>query len=136
MAQRIQTYSVTCPANTAQAAAIETELSMRPGIVRAVRIIIPPGHAGLTGIALAQAHQVMIPASGSVFIQGDDRDPRFELENFLDADTWSALTYNTDAEFSHTWFLEFEVDEIQAPVQVGQGPIAVSDIYAAGAAAA
>ena len=136
MAQRIQTYAVTCQPGTTQANAVEQALPMLPGIVRAVRIIIPPGHAGLTGIALAQAHQVIIPATGNVWISGDDRDPRFELENYLDADTWSAWVYNTDAEFSHTWYLEMEVDEIVLPVTPGSRPIAVADIYAAAAASA
>lgn len=135
MAQRIQTYVVTVPPSTQQVDAVEVELPMAPGIVRAVRVIIPPGHAGLTGIALAQAHQVVIPVIGSAWIKGDNRDPRFELENYLDADTWSAFAYNTDAAYQHSFYLEFEVDELEAPIVAGRPPVVMPDIYAAAPAA-
>jgi hypothetical protein len=131
VAQRIESYQVTCPAGTTQANAIEVRLPMSPGIVRQVDLRIPPGHIGLTGIALAQAHQVIIPASGATWIIGNDDRISWELENFLDADTWSAFVYNTDAKYSHSWYVRMLVDEIEAPTSAGFGPIAVGDIYAA-----
>lgn len=134
MAQRVEIATVTCPVNITQANAIETPIVFRVGIVRAIRIVIPPGHAGLTGIALAQAHQIIIPSAGSQWVIGDNRDPRFPLENYLDAPNWSAFTYNLDTAYQHSWHLEIEVDEIEYNPSAGGTPIAVPDIYSASAA--
>ena len=131
MAQRVEIFQVTAAAGTLQSAAAETPLEMAPGIVRELEIIIPSGHAGLTGLAIAQAHQIIIPSKGSVWIIGDGEPIRWPLDNFLDADTWSAYSYNTDPLFPHSWYLRFLVDEIEAPVTAGSTPIAVQDIYAA-----
>lgn len=132
MAQRIELFTVTAQPGTTQAAAQETELPFAQGVVRGVQIVIPAGHAGLTGLAIAQAHQVIIPASGTTWIIGDNESIRWPLENYLDADTWSAFSYNTDAVYPHSWYLRFLVDEIEAPTPgSGKPPIAVSDIYAA-----
>lgn len=131
MAQRIEIAKVTCPAGIAQANAIEVPIVFNVGIVRAVRVVIPPGHAGLTGIALAQAHQTVIPIKGTAWIIGDNRSPRFPLENYLDVTGWSAFVYNTDGAYQHSWNLEFELDEIAAPTVPGTAPIAVGDIYSA-----
>lgn len=131
MAQRVEIFQVTAAAGTQQAAAAETILEMTPGIVRQLEIVIPPGHAGLTGIAIAQAHQIILPRKGNVWIIGDDDKITWPLENFLDADTWSAFAYNTDAVFPHSWYLRFLLDEIEAPIATGSTPIAVQDIYAA-----
>lgn len=137
MAQRVEILSVTCPVSTPQASAIETELPFNIGIVREVEIVIPPGHAGLTGLAIAQAHQIIIPATGTDWIIGDDDYIKWPLENYLDADTWSAFTYNTDAFYPHSWQIRFLVDELDANVPAGStGPIAVGDIYAAATASA
>lgn len=116
MAQRIETRTATCPANTAQADAIEIDLSFDPGTVVEVDILIPAGHSGETGIALAQAHQVAIPYSGNDWIIGDDDRIRWPLEDFLSSGAWSAFTYNTDVTHPHSWYIRFLIDEIAAPV--------------------
>lgn len=132
MAQRIEIFTVTAQPNTPQSSAVEVELSFAQGIVRQIEIVIPAGHAGLTGLAIAQAHQVVIPASGATWIIGDNEPIKWPLENYLDADTWSAFAYNTDAVYPHSWYLRFLIDEIEAPsVSAPRGPIAVGDIYAA-----
>lgn len=136
MAQRVEIFQVTCPPNTPQASAPETLLSMLPGIVRTMQIIVPPGHNGLTGLAIAQAHQVIIPASGSTWIIGDDDKIDWPLDGYLDADTWSAFAYNLDPVYPHSWYLRMLVDELQSPVSPGASPIPVTDIYAATGAGA
>lgn len=134
MAQRVEIFKVTCNANTAQSAAVETVLTFDPGIVREVEIVIPDGHAGLTGIALAVAHQVTIPATGTAWIVGNDEVVRWPLDKYLNTGAWSAFAYNTDITNSHSWYLRFLIDEIAPPVSLTlPAPVAAGAIVGAGA---
>ena len=133
MADRVEIRSVTCPAATAQTAAIETDLTFPAGVVREVEIIIPSGHAGVTGIALAQAHQIVIPASGNTWIISDDEEIKWPLDNFLNSGSWSAFTYNKDATNPHSWYLRFLIDEIGTTVASTQvTPLSAAVIIGAG----
>lgn len=135
MAQRVEISSVTCPANTAQANAIETSLAFNPGIVREVEIVIPAGHAGVTGLALANAHQIIIPASGNVWIIGDDDVLRWPLDGYINSGAWSAFTYNTDFANPHSWYFRWLIDEIVLTTQsVLPVPLSTSQIMAVGGA--
>lgn len=116
MAQRVEIRQVTSAAGTAQSAAVETNLSFDPGIVRAIEILIPAGHAGETGIAIAQAHQIIIPYDGTDWIIGDDNLLTWPVDDYLQTGSWSAFTYNTDAFNDHTWYVRFHVDELGAAV--------------------
>ena len=134
-ADRVEIRAVTCPPNTLQAAALETDLTFNPGEVIRIEIVIPPGHAGATGLAIAQAHNVCIPASGSVWIISDDETIIWPVEDFLNNGAWSAFTYNLDQLNPHTWYLRFLVRENQ-PQAATQAPatpdVTAEDITAAG----
>lgn len=134
MADRVELFAVSCPAGTAQANAIETDLSFAPGIVVGVEIIIPSGHAGYTGLAIAQAHSIVIPASGSVWIIGDDDEIKWPLDGYLNSGSWSAFTYNTDVTNGHSWYLRFLVNEIPSVTRVPvPAPLSTGAIMSAGA---
>lgn len=133
MADRVEIFSVTCAANVAQSAAIETNLSFPPGYAREVEIVIPAGHAGVTGIAIAQAHQIIIPSSGNTWIISDDEIIRWPLSNYSDSGSWSAFTYNNDATNPHSWYLRFLIDEINVGVTATRiTPLSAAAIVAAG----
>lgn len=134
MAQRVESRVVTCPAGTTEADATEADLSFQAGVVRQVEILIPDGHAGQTGIAIAQAHQVIIPATGTDWIIGNDDRIKWDIADFLDTGEWSAFVYNNGA-YPHSWYLKFLVDELPA-VAVTPTPaqVPVGDIMLAGAA--
>lgn len=134
MAQRVEIRQVTSPAGTAQASAAETDLSFDPGIVQAIEILIPAGHAGETGIAIAQAHQVIIPYDGADWIIGDDNLLTWPVSDYLQTGSWSAFTYNADQFNDHTWYVRFHVDGLGA-VTTFAAPQALSAaaIMAAGA---
>ena len=129
MADRVEVKSATCPAGTLQANAIEVDLSFTPGIVTEVEIVIPWGHAGLTGLAIAQAHSIIIPASGDVWISGDDDVIRWPVDNYLNSGSWSAFVYNLDVSNPHSWYFRFLVNEIPdrrplvAPLPLTSGAI-------------
>lgn len=135
MAQRVEISSVTCPANTTQANALEVNISFNPGIVREVEIVIPAGHAGVTGLALAQAHQIIIPSSGNIWIIGDDDVLRWPLDGYMNTGSWSAFVYNTDFANAHTWYFRWLIDEILLTTQsMLPVPLSASQIMAAGGA--
>lgn len=132
MAQRIEIAAVSCPANTPQANAIEVDMSFDPGNVARVDIVIPDGHAGVTGLALAQAHQVIIPASGSAWIVGNDELIVWPLQGYLNNGSWSAFAYNLDPSNAHAWYLRFLVNELGAPAPTVPAPLPVASIMSAG----
>jgi hypothetical protein len=105
-----------------QSAAIERNTSFNPGIVRELEIVIPAGHAGVTGIAIAQAHQVVIPATGNVWIIGDDEVIRWPLDGYANSGQWSAFVYNTDFANPHSWYVRWLIDEISLTLPVTPRP--------------
>lgn len=132
MPERVEIFTITCPANTAQANAIEQPLAMTPGEVETVEIVIPRGHVGITGLAIAYAHTIVIPNAGAAFIIGDSEKMVWPLANYGNTGAWSAFVYNGDNR-AHLWQLRFHVWEIElsrpAPIQF---PIPRADIYDAG----
>lgn len=134
MAQRVEIEVVTCAAGTLQAAPTETDLTFAPGIVREVEIVIPDGHQGETGLGLAVAHQVIIPATGNNWLVGNDEVVRWPLSNYPDTGAWSAFTYNSDPTYDHSWYLRFLIDELsgQASIPPAPQPLGVGTIMAAG----
>lgn len=131
---RVELFKVTCPPLTAQAAAIETLLIFPPGIVREWEIVIPDGHAGVTGLALAQAHQIVIPARGANWIVSNDEKINWPYRDVLNNGAWSAFAYNTDPINPHSWYLRALVAEnpIAQAAQLAT-ILDVQDILAAGA---
>lgn len=123
---------MTCVAATTEADAIETDLSFQAGTVRQVDILIPDGHAGQTGIAIAQAHQVIIPATGPNWIIGNDDRIKWDIADYLDTGEWSAFVYN-NGDYPHSWYLRFLVDELPTVVTVPTpAQVPVGDIMLAG----
>lgn len=106
-----------------------------PGIPRKLTIVIPAGHAGLTGIAAGYGHQPVIPDNAGSYIQGDDDVVHLELSNYPAGPQWSVFMFNLDPE-AHSWQVRFEFDEIiGATIDTTTVPIAPDDITAAGDAA-
>lgn len=122
MASRVETFDVECAAETAAASPVEVATAFPPGLVEKVWVVIPAGHAGLTGIALAVAHEPVVPrqtrkAPGESwrFIEGDNESIPFDLDNYPDSGAWSAWLFNTDA-IVHRWQLRFEINELPRPL--------------------
>jgi hypothetical protein len=134
VAQRIEIFQVTCPPNTPQSAMLEADMTFNPGTVTGVEIIITDGHAGLTGLGLALAHQVVIPASGDVWIVGNDEKIAWPLDGYLNNGAWSAFIYNLDLVNPHGWQIRFLIDELAAGAGTATiTPLSPDDILAAAA---
>lgn len=133
MAERVAHFTVTAPASTPQASPLEVALTFAPAVVDTVEIVVPSGHAGLTGIALAQGHRAIIPEQTGTFIIADDEVIRWPLEGYLNNGAWQAFVFNTDV-FGHSWHVRFLLSLIRpapaavlpapelAPIEDGLGP--------------
>lgn len=69
---------------------------------------IPPGHADVTGIALIDSGQFIIPLQqgGMAWVQGDDEHYSFNYGKQLGS-TVSVGYYNNSTLFAHGWVLYF-----------------------------
>lgn len=107
---RLLVYDVTC--NASVAAATPTEVATVPlslYYVSRVTIVIPDGHAGLTGIALAFGHQPVIPYNAGAYISGNDEIIPYDLSDAFPAGvSWSVFVCNLDTG-PHTWETRWEL---------------------------
>lgn len=134
MPDLVEVYNVTCAANITAAAPTEVAL-FNGGLftVRKVTIIIPDGHSGLTGIAIAFGHQPVIPRNLGAFISGNDESIPYDLTGYPDGVAMSAFVCNLDSQ-PHVWQLRFEFDVLRAPpVQRPIPTVTPEQILAAGA---
>ena len=132
MPDRVEFFDITCPANTPPSAAVEVGFNYYPGVPRKVTIIIPDGHAGLTGIALGYGHQPVIPRTAGAFISSNDEHIPLDLTNYPAGPLWSAFVCNNDTQ-SHVWGVMLELDEIPAaPNLDNQTPLPATAIYQTG----
>lgn len=114
MADRIPAFRVTVPAGTAVAAPVTVDVSFPQATVTEIEIVIPDGHAGFTGLALAQAQQQVIPDNDGNWIISNDEKIRWPVANTLDNGNWQAVMYNTDV-YDHSFYVRFLLDNPTAP---------------------
>jgi hypothetical protein len=108
---RIEAFQVAVAAGVAAAAPTSTDISFHPGDVVGIEIIVPPGHLGLTGIQLANAHTPIVPYTAGAFIIANDEKIEWALQSGANAGNWQAITYNTDV-FPHDFYVRFLVLEL------------------------
>ena len=136
MADLLYVYDVTCAASIAASAAIEVAcVSAGLYSVTKVRIVIPDGHSGLTGIALAFGHNPVIPANQGAFISGNDETYDYELGDYPPGVAWSVFLCNNDTQ-AHIWETRWECNLLtDTPTALPQTPVTPMDIYTAAATA-
>lgn len=111
MVSRLYPAVVTVPAGTAIAAPFSQAMPMEDGKLVSIRLVIPDGHAGLTGIRFTRAGTQIIPYSETIswIISNDDK-----IEIAYDGDMsitgLVAVAYNTDI-FDHTFYVLARVDD-------------------------
>lgn len=109
MADDIRTFTVTVPVGTLESAPQETPLALPLAVVERLDILIPSGHSGETGIALAMSGTQVIPHEESNWIVGNGSEISFPLEDYPESGDWSALAFNADV-FEHSFHLRFLLD--------------------------
>lgn len=112
MAHRVEVFALSAPAGTLPSAPVERLMTFAPGEVELLEIDLPPGHAGFTGLQIAQAHQPILPRTVGAWLTGDGQTFKFETHGYLNNGYWSAFLYNQDTNV-HTWTVTFHIREIE-----------------------
>lgn len=107
-ASRVEIFDVTAPAATPKAAPLEVATPWQQGDLVGVEIVIPAGHAGLTGLRLAAAHAQVLPYTAGAWIVGNDEKIEWELASYITTGAWSAFVYNSDV-VDHTFHVRYRV---------------------------
>lgn len=117
MATRVYAFTATCPAGTPASAPVAQVTSFPPVPVEAIELIVPDGHSGLTGIAIQQAHQAVIPLNAGQFLITNDEKMNFPVQDYLDNGDWQVIMYNTDV-YPHSFYLRFLCQDAPGPLAV------------------
>jgi hypothetical protein len=93
-----------CPANTSIDGATLTKVAISTVTLWRAEFRIPPGHAGLTGIALFDSGTCIVPFvdAGDAWLIGDDDLLEYNYGKML-GDNVYLRTYNTDDTYDHGW---------------------------------
>ena len=115
----------TCPKNTAEANYTLTPVPINLCQLWRAEFRIPPGHQGLTGIALWDSGAFIIPySSGSpAWLVGDDDDLTYPYDKELGVNVQLA-TYNTDDTYDHGWQVRLVYTPMSA-INAEEEPIVV-----------
>lgn len=96
---------ITVPKNTSSEAPEKFELVIQFGVIHRIEIIIPTGHAGLTGVRLLRGLHQIAPTSGSEWFLGDD--VHLSYAEFVEIDdtpfSISVEAYNEDDTYAHSF---------------------------------
>lgn len=106
---------VTTPANTASSFPQSTNFLVGPGVVERIEVVVPAGHAGLTGIAFEWGGRQVVPYEGGEWLTGNDDKISVDLGLYVQATPLRVRTYNTDEAFEHSHHLRAYVVELGPP---------------------
>jgi hypothetical protein len=100
----VQVVEPSCAANTPASSPIATQVGISTAWLWEVNVRIPPGHAGLTGIALVDGGQFVVPYGLTMaqWLVGDDDDLTFPYDEQIGSKV-DLFTYNTDNTNVHAW---------------------------------
>lgn len=111
----IYVTTVTVPANTPPDDPVTTEFEVEGWAIREVQILVPPGHCGLTGIALFYGIRQIIPRPEGSWLVTDDEIvtwPENRRIPLLKA-TYTIKAYNQDDTYEHTFYIRFVVQSVE-----------------------
>ena len=92
-----------CNAGTAQSAYTTTKVDLQTVMLWRAEFRIPPGHAGMTGVALIDSGNFVVPfdPGGQAWLTGDDDLLEYNYGRELGTNVHLA-TYNTGT-YNHSW---------------------------------
>lgn len=136
MFDREQIQDVVCTQSITPANFVEVPFTFPPGVLIGYEIVIPDGHAYLTGIALGYGHNIVYPYGGGSFFEGNDEIVRRFVRDQNPGVPWSAFVYNQDLQ-PHAWQVRFLYDELGTDTTSAvTQPLTVADINNAASIAA
>lgn len=114
--------NVTTPANTTALNPLLTPVKLGDVMLHSVRIRIPPGHSGQTGVQIRLSNNAIIPWGNiTTFIVGNDDRIDFDYGDEVTSGLYIA-TYNI-GRYPHSHFLQF----INTPISLAiAGPATVT----------
>jgi hypothetical protein len=90
-----------------------------------VKIQVPAGHVGLTGIRILQSSQQIVPwGNSSWYIADDDREV-FEVNEQVNANSITVQAYNTDI-YEHAFYMLFHVADLVGAAAASPGQVLAS----------
>jgi hypothetical protein len=108
---RTYLFTVTTPAGTPIGAPVTTPMPLEDAGLEALRIVIPAGHVGVTGIRLLRSGQQIFPWANLQYLVGNDRVVDIPFSDNITASGLVAITYNTGT-FSHNHYVEVVVKDL------------------------
>jgi hypothetical protein len=127
---RLYPATVTVPANTAIAAPFTQAIPLEDGKLVSIRLVIPDGHAGLTGIRFTRAGTQIVPYSQTVsWIISNDDKIEIPYDGDMSVTGMVAVAYNTDI-FSHSFYVLCRVDDPPPPPAVSVDAATASTVPA------
>lgn len=108
---RTYLYTVTTPAGTPIGAPVSTPMPLEDAGLESLRIIIPAGHVGVTGIRLLRSNQQIFPWANLEYLVGNDRVVDVPFSDEITASGLVAVTYNTGT-FVHNHYVEVVVKDL------------------------
>lgn len=113
MAQRLQRFDFTSSSGGSRFAPQGSLVTFAPGVVTALEVQIPRGHAGLTGISFYYGDAPIWPKNPEVYLKGSHRLLRKELDDPQPGgEGWLVYHWNEDPMYDHTWHVTVELDEL------------------------
>lgn len=107
---RIQSYTVTVPANTLASAPQSTRIQFSPGTITRIDIKVPPGPSGNLAINVNSGGNNYIPVNSGSFLFPDDDYLVFPLSAAPNSGNWTIVAYNTDV-WDHSFYVTFHVED-------------------------
>lgn len=135
MPSRFESQVVTCLSARLPSNPIRQPLTFSGGILRRIHVLIPAGHAGLTGIALGYGGNPTVPFGNQAYYSGDSREIILDYLDNNPGVSWAAFMCNIDT-ISHSWEVDMEFDDVAGNTTATVlTPLSPTDIIAAGTAA-
>lgn len=132
MPTRFESAVVTCPVTRPITNPIVVPLGFQGGVLQRIRILIPAGHAGLTGIALGYGGNPTVPNGVDAYYSGDDREIVLDYIDNVQGVSWSAFVCNLDG-IGHSWEVDMEFNEVNVTnATTTIAPLSPADIINAG----
>ena len=126
MTGRIYTTVFTVPAHTLPAAPVTQPVALDDEILDTVEIVIPDGHAALTGIAVLWSGVQIAPYVAGQWVSGDGDKISYDYNGEITAAGLSLAGYNTDV-YQHTFYLRWYMS-----LRGSQLPVVIDSAQASG----
>lgn len=123
--------SFTVPAGTTQAAPLTASVVLLDEQLVTVRVVIAPGHAGLTGLRITSGGTQVVPYVAGSWLSGDDETIDYPWDAEVTANGLALAGYNTD-QWDHTFTLRWTLTDLPA----AGSPVVIESPQAAAAPAA